>query len=248
MKKEKLSRREFLATVGLAATALATGTLSSSCSSGNLNSMVLIAQNDTADLYPSYKDGEYQVKDFSRLLKDEGLGLSPKIIDNHLGLYKNYIKKVNKAEKEMREGIINEFTLKNLAFSLNGMVLHDIYFSNMNTKQGRISNSLRNAIEESFGSYPNYLKNLLNIALKVKGWSITGVNLLNGKLINYGLDTHSDNYPSFMMPILALDVYEHAYVMDFGEQGKPKYLEQFQAIVDWDLVSRRFDSIQKRFK
>ena len=143
----------------------------------------------------------------------------------------------------MSQGKIDEFSLKNLAFSLNGMALHDIYFSNMTTDQTQASSSLTKALEDTYGSIERYFQNLLELAANVDGWSITALNLLNGKLFNYGLQDHSANFPNFVMPILALDVYEHAYVMDFGKKGKAEYLDAFSKIINWDLVSRRYDAL-----
>jgi len=231
--QQQLDRRKFL--LGGAALGVAAA----------LQSLPAKADDDN-DLYPQYQNGAYLLKDFSHLVKDSTtIGLSKAILENHLGLYKGYVDKVNAAEKYFASYTVGELDanhLKNLAFSLNGMALHDIYFSNMGS--GKRSRALTKAIDRDFGSFDNYIKNLSNIARQVKGWSLTCVNLLNGRLVNYGLNTHSDNFPNFVVPILALDVYEHAYDKDFGTSaaGKDKYLEIFLRVVDWDLVSRRYDA------
>lgn len=254
-KKQGLDRREFLASVGFAATAVAGAALSTACNNGKVPKVgsfagaINIAKGNDTDLYPEFSRGTYTLKDFSRLTKDSNLGLTPKNINNHLDLYANYVKKVNAAEASMRQNQITEASLKNLAFSLNGMFLHDIYFSNMNTENGSISKALETAISETFGSFNAYMRNLIEIARQKKGWSITAVNLLNGSIFNYGLDNHSANFPGFVMPILALDVYEHAYEIDFSksQSGKETYLNLFPKIIDWDLVSRRYDHVGRTF-
>lgn len=243
----KFNRRAFL----MAAGATGMGTLLAACNQNkdlSAKSAMLtgIGREGDQDLYPIYNGEKYIAKDFSALTKNTELGLSPEIIEHHLGLYQNYIAKVNQAEQYMRNytrGEINADSLKNLAFSLNGMALHDIYFSNMTTEKTKRSRSLNHAIESSYGSVKNYIKNLTNIARQVKGWSLSCVNLLNGEIINYGLDDHSANFPNFVVPILALDVYEHAYVADFGTDGINKYIKIFKNTIDWDLVSRRYDRV-----
>lgn len=243
----KFNRRAFL----MAAGATGMGTLLAACNQNkdlSAKSAMLtgIGREGDQDLYPIYNGEKYIAKDFSALTKNTELGLSPEIIEHHLGLYQNYIAKVNQAEQYMRNytrGEINADSLKNLAFSLNGMALHDIYFSNMTTETTKRSRSLNHAIESSYGSVKNYIKNLTNIARQVKGWSLSCVNLLNGEIINYGLDDHSANFPNFVVPILALDVYEHAYVADFGKDGINKYIKIFKNTIDWDLVSRRYDRV-----
>lgn len=246
--EKSISRRAFLAGLGVSAAALGLSGLSACCPAmlGKPKAISLSSGNDP-ELFPVYDGSKYTKKDFARLTKDANLGLSPKNIENHLGLYAGYIDKVNAAEEAMRKGNINETSLKNLAFALNGMALHDIYFSNMNTNNGKRSGALNKAINDSYGSFNAYFENLTKIASEMKGWSITAVNLLNGKLINYGIADHSANFPNFVMPILALDVYDHAFEIDFGKGGKEKYIEVFTKIIDWDLVSRRYDAIQTQF-
>ena len=234
-KNQTIDRRKFL----LGGLALSASTM--------LASINPAQADDDDDLCPIYKDGAYLAKDFSHLTKDKNLGLSAPLLENHLGLYKGYVDKVNAAEKYFRnytQGDLDANHAKNLAFSLNGMALHDIYFSNMSSSGSKRSRKLNKAIEADFGNFDNYLKNLANIARQSKGWSLTCYNLLNDRLVNYGIANHSDNFPNFVVPILALDVYEHAYDKDFGvsTNGKDKYLEVFTRIIDWDMVSRRFDA------
>lgn len=245
---KKLSRRAFITGLGVTGAALG---LSACCPMGGFgqkNKAVDLVHGNDVSLYPFYDGDAYVTKDFSHLTKDANLGLSPEIITNHLGLYAKYVDKVNKSEAEMRAGEITEFGMKNLAFSLNGMALHDIYFSNMNSEKSKASNALSKAIDESYGSFEAYYRNLTELAAQVQGWSITALNLLNGKLINYATEDHSANFPNFVMPILALDVYEHAYVMDFSDSGKHQYIDTFTKIIDWDLVSRRYDAMILQYR
>ncbi len=241
-----INRREFLTGLGVSAAALGLSTLiacNKKNDSATTKSFDLVHGNDPA-LYPIYEDGKYIKKDFSSLTELANLGLSSEMITAHLALYEGYIAKVNQAEDEMRANNINEFSLKNLAFSLNGMALHDIYFSNMNVNGGKRSQILDQMINDTYGNFETYFANLSAIATQVSGWSLTCLNLLNGKLFNYGTEDHSANFPNFVIPILALDVYEHAYLIDFGKEGKDKYLETLTRIIDWDLVSRRLDALR----
>ena len=235
--EKAITRRKFLTGIGVTAGALSLGVLSTACSNKDSSKI------DT-ELYPIYDGSKYIAKDFSYLTKNSALGLSPEILNHHLGLYKKYVDKVNKSEAMMAQNAIDDFSLKNLAFSLNGMALHDIYFTNMSTETSSRSSALNKAIEASFGSYENYYNNLVGIAMKVKGWSITALNLLNGKIFNYGEDNHSSNFPNYIMPILALDVYDHAYVLDYGEEGKAEYINAWTKTIDWDIVSRRLDAVK----
>lgn len=236
---QAITRRKFLAGLGVTAGALGLSVLTSACTKDKSSK-----QKIDKELYPIYDGTEYIVKDFSHLTKNPALGLSPDMVSNHLNLYKGYVEKVNKAETLMSHNQIDDTSLKDLAFSLNGMALHDIYFSNMSTETSTRSAALEQALSANFGSYENYFANLLSIATQMKGWSITALNLLNGKIFNYGEDTHSSNFPAYIMPILALDVYDHAFVLDFSEEGKAEYMNVWSKSINWDLVSRRFDAIK----
>jgi superoxide dismutase, Fe-Mn family len=245
-KSQAISRRKFLAGLGVTAGAIGLSTLTSCSKSSEKKhgAIDLVHGNDT-DLFPVYKDGKYITKDFSALTKNPNLGLSPENISNHLGLYAGYVDKVNKSEEMMARNEVDDFSMKNLAFSLNGMALHDIYFSNMTTEKTQRSVALTKALENTFGSFDNFYANLVDTAMLVQGWSITGLNLLNGKLYNYAEDTHSSNFPAYVMPILVLDVYDHAWVKQFGDsvEAKKEYINIFSKIINWDLVSRRYDAI-----
>ena len=235
---KEMTRRDFFGAAAVSGLGLGLASVLTGCNETKVKSF------DMANLYPVYQDGAYLEKDFSHLIGKAGLGLSAENIENHLGLYSNYVKNVNKAEKEMAAGQVNDFTMKHLAFSLNGMALHDIYFSNMTTETTSRSTALENALAGTFGSFENYMKNLSELAMQVDGWSLTAFNLLNGKIFNYALKHHSDNFPNFEIPILALDVYEHAYVKQFTKEAKTEYIEVFKGIINWDLVSQRFDAVK----
>lgn len=244
-KPQAISRRKFLAGLGVTAGAIGLSTLSSCSSSEKKHGVIDLAHGNDTELFPVYKNGAYLTKDFSYLTKNPNLGLTPENISHHLGLYSAYVEKVNKSEEMMARNEVDDFSMKNLAFSLNGMALHDIYFSNMTTEPSKRSAALEKAIENTFGSFENYYANLVDTAMLVQGWSITGLNLLNGKIYNYAEDTHSSNFPNYVMPIMVLDVYDHAWVKQFGssDEAKREYINVFTKTINWDLVSRRYDAI-----
>ncbi len=247
-KPHALSRRQFLSGLGVTAAALGLSTLTA-CTEEKKHNAISLAHGNDKELFPIYQDGKYVAKDFTALTKIPNLGLSPENISAHLALYTAYVDKVNKAEAMMAKNEVDDFSMKNLAFSLNGMALHDVYFANMTTEATKQSTALKAAIDKTFGSFDNYYANLVDTAMLVKGWSITALNLLNGKLFNYAQDTHSSNYPAYVMPILVLDVYDHAWLDQFGsgDEAKREYISVFGKIINWDLVSRRLDAVTKLY-
>ena len=235
---KEMTRRDFFSAAAVSGLGLGLAGVLTGCNGTQVKSF------EMAELYPVYKDGAYVEKNFLHLIDKKGLGISGPVIQNHLGLYHNYVENVNRAEREMITGNVNEFSMKHLAFSLNGMALHDIYFSNMTTEETKRTYALEDALSATYGSFDKYMANLSELAMQVDGWSITAYNLLNGKLFNYALKHHSDNFPNFVIPILALDVYEHAYVGQFTKEGKAEYIEAFKKIINWDLVSKRYEAIK----
>ena len=176
-----MDRRKFIKTAGLSSIGMVVAGLTASCSNiAKKGGLTVESSPDFSDhnLYPFYDGNKYVEKDFSHLLNVDHLGLSPGLLENHLKLYSNYIKKVNEAEASMAKGDVDEFSLKNLAFSLNGMALHDIYFSNMVSKPHpdhvKIPKHLKVAIENTYGNFGHYLQNLKEIAMRESGWCITG--------------------------------------------------------------------------
>src|SRR5262245_27954466 len=125
------------------------------------------------------------------------------------------------------------------------VVLHEIYFDNLGG-DGKAAGDLLDAIKKSFGSYEVWeteFKRTGNALGGGSGWVIFGLNFHTGELHNYWSWDHMHNAP-FSRPLLAMDMYEHAYQMDYGAAAA-KYIEAFMQNVNWEEVNRRFTSAQK---
>ncbi len=187
-------------------------------------------------------------KDYSHLLGHVD-GLSDNQLRQHFKLYENYINKTNllnqlirKADQEMLSGANPTYApyremLVELSYAHNGVVLHELYFGNLG-HHGAPHKNLVAVIQGSFGSWENYLKHLMAAGKASRGWAITGFDMRDGHLRNYGLDQHNQWAPVHFYPILALDVYEHAYMIDFGT-NRSQYLDVFVNNVNWEAVYNR---------
>jgi len=125
------------------------------------------------------------------------------------------------------------------------VVLHEIYFDNLGG-DGKAAGDLLDAIKKSFGSYEVWeteFKRTGNALGGGSGWVIFGLNFHTGELHNYWSWDHMHNAP-FSRPLLAMDMYEHAYQMDYGAAAA-KYIEAFMQNVNCEEVNRRFTSAQK---
>jgi superoxide dismutase, Fe-Mn family len=192
----------------------------------------------------------HQIKDFTHLV-GKLPGLSGAQIEAHLGLYAGYVKKINeieeklgKADRALANYSFGEYSelKRREAVAFNGAYLHQCYFENLSAKPGKMSPKLEKAIVDSFGSMETYLKDLKASAGSTPGWVLTTKNKVDGKLHNYIMFEHHIGLPVHQEVILALDCWEHAYMIDYGTK-KPDYLEAFLKNVDWKVVGGRFEKI-----
>jgi Fe-Mn family superoxide dismutase len=190
-----------------------------------------------------------EAKDFSaRFATIEGI--SPKQLADHYGLYKGYVTKINDIQDKLLNVPLNELGTTNAtyhpfreihveqSYALNGVILHEYYFGNLGGPRTAPSDWLKEAVTLSFGSWDGYLTQLTAVGKSMRGWAMTGLNLMDGRLHNYGLDTHNMFVPMHVVPVLVLDVYEHAYMIDFGT-NRGAYLDTFYRNLDWQVVEDR---------
>lgn len=190
----------------------------------------------------------HQVKKFDLTLE----GISDKQISQHRDiLYAGYVNKLNEIEERLKTA---DITKANQAFSdfralkveetfaLNGVVLHELYFENLGVKSAKPTGKLSDLLAREFGSFDRWIENLKACGMAARGWVILGLSTYDGKLHNYCLDAHNDRVPVNVVPILVLDVYEHAYVIDFGVKRAP-YLDAFVKNINWDAASKRLDRV-----
>jgi Fe-Mn family superoxide dismutase len=132
-------------------------------------------------------------------------------------------------------------------YAVNGQLLHELYFENMGSANRKIGPQMRELIEQNFGSIENYKQDLIATAGCARGWAITAYGLDDGRLHNYLLEEHNENVPVLAIPLLVLDVYEHAYMIDFGIKRDP-YLELFWNHINWQVVEARIDKWVNRLR
>lgn len=177
--------------------------------------------------------------------------LTPKQCEQHYTLYKGYVSKLH----EIRKKIINaqrspgitysEYRGLKLAetFALNGALLHELYFENIiDGAQTQIEGPFKKLVIKNFGSVDNYLKDLRDAASCARGWAITGYCLWDGSLANFVLEAHNETVPVLVIPLVVVDVYEHAYMIDFGID-RATYLNGLIKAINWDVVEERLANV-----
>ena len=171
--------------------------------------------------------------------------ISEKQLAEHYILYNGYINKLNETREKMRNADLKlaNATLSELrslkkseTFALNGIKLHEHYFENMGENKTQPNNDVFKLINEAFGSYQSFKEEFAATALAVRGWVILAYDLDEKKLRIFGSDSHDNGVVWNCVLLLILDVYEHAYFMDYGT-GRKKYAEAFIESINWDAVN-----------
>jgi Fe-Mn family superoxide dismutase len=256
--QQTVKRRDFLkmaAALGGSALALSQTRLTANAATPKKPAASGAARTMPAD-HPmhTYNAGEtIQAMTFPNLSTVEGI--SQNQLNQHLELYNGYVKKINEIQAQINE-MTPDLSKMNATYSpyrelhveqtyaLNGVILHEYYFENMGGSKIPATQTefLHKIITQEFGSWENYINHLLAVAKSMRGWAITGYNMRDHRVHNYGLDLHNQWVPMHVIPLLVLDVYEHAYMVDFGIK-RPAYLDAFMHNVNWQVVDNRLKTM-----
>lgn len=191
---------------------------------------------------------QYTAKKFDHLVGNSLKGISDNQLKSHFKLYESYITKINELEARIRSfkpDIPDTINYRGWHMDqtsmLNGAVLHELYFDNLGATDKEPVGSLKKIIDRDFGSVQNFVGHLKAVGKLSHGWSLAALNYRTGKVNIYGLERHNLNVPVMTRPILVLDVYEHAYMIDYGTD-RGKYLDTFVANLNWKPVQNRLES------
>jgi Fe-Mn family superoxide dismutase len=196
--------------------------------------------------------GIYQARQFNL----SGLkGISDQTLEMHFKLYEGYVKETNKLTERINEFIsdgkvdqeempaYSEIT-RRLGFEYNGMVLHEYYFDNLirggGTGDPAKTSQFVKAAETCFGTYDVWKADFVGIGkMRGVGWAICYQNPKNGRISNHWITLHETGNVAGFDPILVMDVWEHAFLLDYKPAERPKYIEAFFANVAWNEVEKR---------
>lgn len=185
----------------------------------------------------------YEAKNFEHLLGTKGL--SDQLLKNHFALYQGYVTNTNKLAdtlnamlKEGKAGTPEYSELKRrFGWEWNGMRLHEYYFGNM-TKGGKSidkETNLYKKIVEDFGSYEDWEKDFRGVgSMRGIGWAVLYYDMVEGRLFNTWINEHDVGHLCGTSPLLIMDVFEHAFMLDYGVK-KAGYIDAFFNAIDWTI-------------
>lgn len=205
----------------------------------------------------------YEVKNFDHLLGTPGF--SDTLLKNHFTLYQGYVTNFNKLndilvtmEKDGKFGTPEYAELnRRLGWEWNGMRLHELYFSNMRHTNSapspkgsgnanapiQINNEFMNAITNEWGSYEMWEKDFKAMGtMRGIGWVIMYFDAAHERLFNVWVNEHDVGHLAGCKPLLVMDIFEHAYMLDYGLK-RTDYVETFFKAIDWSEANKRFKKV-----
>lgn len=191
----------------------------------------------------------YQAINFDNILGTEGF--SDKLLQNHFKLYQGYVNNTNKLietlQKMLDEGNTSspEFAelKRRIGWEFNGMRLHELYFGNISKEKKKLpeNSSLYKKMVETFGNGQKCHDDFVAVgAMRGIGWVIMYYDKIADRIFNTWINEHDLGHLSGCTPLLVMDVFEHAFIMDYGMDRK-SYINAFVEAIDWDIVSKRYE-------
>ena len=183
-------------------------------------------------------------------LKPKGLaGIGEEQIAQHWTLYEGYVKNTNLLTDKLTvltraKDFGPEFAelKRRLGFEYDGMILHELYFESLKSGEKPLGDfaELTKLMKRFFGGFESWKAEFTAIGkMRGVGWTILYFDPSRGVLSNQWVTLHQDGHPAGFLPLLVMDVWEHAYMVDAGVDGRAGYIEAFLKNVDWPLIETR---------
>ncbi len=186
-------------------------------------------------------DLPYKKSELAPILSEEQVSIH---YDKH---HKSYVDNANKlfekiaVSRSVGETVDMKAYLKDLSFQSAGHYLHDLYWRSLNPSRTGLIGKIKIQIEKDFGSFEKFKKEFSQAALSVEGsgWAVLVWCPKSEQLLIIQIEKHNLNHCPNMPIIFALDVFEHAYYVDY-RNDRAKYIENIWQIVDWEGINGRF--------
>ncbi|HZS11254.1 MAG TPA: superoxide dismutase [Nitrospirales bacterium] len=185
-------------------------------------------------------------------------GISDKTLEMHFKLYEGYVNATNELTERiaafLADGQVDKEEMpayseltRRLGFEYNGMVLHEYYFGNMKKGGGGDAargSQFRAAVEKSFPSYDIWRTDFVGVGkMRGVGWAIAYLDPKTGLVSNHWIELHETGNVAGFVPLLVMDVWEHAFLLDYKPADRPKYIDAFLSNVDWSAVEHRVQTV-----
>jgi len=184
----------------------------------------------------------YQAKDYSYLIGIEGF--SETLLKNHFTLYQGYVNNTNKLlellSSKPKDAANPEYAelKRRFGFEFNGMRLHECYFENLICPTNK-PEAVVKKLADAFGSYEAWEQDFKATGtMRGIGWVIIYQDNVTGRLFNQWINEHEVGHLTGCKPVLVMDVFEHAFMTDYGLK-RADYIESFFKNINWQVVEKR---------
>ncbi len=171
--------------------------------------------------------------------------------DAHMRLYEGYVTNLNKIDAELQQGNAQRdqsnttFSYyrelkRGETFALNGVILHELYFENIGGTTPEPDQDVKEMLERDFGGYQNWQEDFIATAKASRGWAVLAFDQRSDRLRNISLDAHDSGNIAYYAPFLILDMYEHAYFLQYADK-KVDYINSFMKNINWEVVAGRMN-------
>ncbi len=218
--------------------------LSMLCALGSLSAEEKVKESSLQE-----KSSAYTAKDYASLLGMKGFG--DELLKMHFQLYQGYVKNTNLLLDTLKtlDPSTYAFTAlkRRLGWEMDGMRLHELYFDNLGGKTPIDAKSaLYKKLEADFGSFDAWKKDFVATGLtRGIGWVVLYKDPQSGRLINMWINEHDVGHLAGGAPLLVMDVFEHAYITQYG-LAKQQYIDAFFQNIRWEEASARFKEKKER--
>lgn len=185
----------------------------------------------------------FEPKKFDHLLGTPGF--SDAMLKNHFTLYEGYVKNTNLlinllSTKDANTPEYAELQ-RRFGWEFNGLRLHELYFDNMSKTPQTPTGAIQEKLTSIYGSIEAWKKNFVAVgAMRGIGWVILALDKQSGELFNIWINEHDVGHLTLTTPLLVMDVFEHAFMLDYGLK-RGDYIESFFKAIDWSVVEKRLD-------
>jgi Fe-Mn family superoxide dismutase len=191
----------------------------------------------------------YKAENYDHLVGTAGF--SDTILKNHFTLYQGYVTNTNKVVELLKALAADDKTTspeyaelkRRFGWEFNGMRLHEHYFGNLTKEDSEFNadSEFGKKLVSEFGSFKAWESDFKGSgAMRGIGWVILVYDKQGDRLFNVWVNEHDLGHLAAAQPLLVMDVFEHAFMLDYG-LNRADYIESFFKVVNWDEVAKRFD-------
>lgn len=171
--------------------------------------------------------------------------------DAHLRLYEGYVTNINKIDAELAQGDAKReqsnttFSYyrelkRGETFALDGVILHELYFENIGGTMKEPKQAVLERIEDDFEVFQDWQEDFIATAKASRGWAVLSYDQRSQRYRNISLDAHDLGNIAYSAPVLVLDMYEHAYFLQYVDK-KADYINNFMKNINWAVVGERMN-------